>query len=173
MPKNSPQLSKNTAHRPVRSAVCAGHGAFLHRGHIGHPRAFARHEAGSGEYCGDVCPVLHGAKTGLCAGCAEGVLRLSGLRLDGRFSFPLRRSALAAGDVAALLSLPAAAHMVHPVSLRRAGPQHRPAAGRQCHPFHSSVPLLCTDYAGAGPCDGNAHQYHPAGYAACAGTAGL
>ena len=57
--------------------------------------------------------------------------------------------------------------------LRRAGPQHRPAAGSQCHPFHSSVPLLCTDHAGAGSCDGNAHQCHPAGYAACTGTAGL
>jgi len=81
--------------------------------------------------------------------------------------------ALTAGDVAALLSLPAAAYLVHPVGLRRAGPQHRPAAGGQCHPFHSRVPLLCTDYAGAGPYDGNAHQCHPAGYAACAGTAGL
>ena len=67
----------------------------------------------------------------------------------------------------------AAAYLVHPVGLRRAGPQHRPAAGSQCHPFHSSVPLLCTDYAGAGPCDGNAHQCHPAGHAACTGTAGL
>ena len=88
-------------------------------------------------------------------------------------SFPLRRPALTAGDVAALLSLPAAAYLVHPVGLRRAGPQHRPAAGSQRHPFHSSVPLLCTGHAGAGPCDGNAHQCHPAGHAACTGTAGL
>ena len=66
-----------------------------------------------------------------------------------------------------------AAHLVHPVGLRRAGPQHRPAAGSQRHPFHSSVPLLCTGHAGAGPCDGNAHQCHPAGHAACTGTAGL
>ncbi len=36
-----------------------------------------------------------------------------------------------------------------------------------------AVPLLCADYAGAGPCDGNAHQCHPAGHAACTGTAGL
>ena len=45
--------------------------------------------------------------------------------------------------------------------------------GSQRHPFYGSVPLLCTGHAGAGPCDGNAHQCHPAGYAACAGTAGL
>ena len=38
-----------------------------------------------------------------------------------RFSFPLRRPALTAGDVAALLSLPAAAYLVHPVGLRRTG----------------------------------------------------
>ena len=71
------------------------------------------------------------------------------------------------------LGLANIAYLVHPVGLRRAGPQHRPAAGSQCHPFHSSVPLLCTGHAGAGSCDGNAHQCHPAGHTACAGTAGL
>ncbi len=39
--------------------------------------------------------------------------------------------------------------------------------------FPQQCPFTMHDYAGAGPCDGNAHQYHPAGHAACAGTAGL
>ncbi len=75
---------------------------------------------GPGEYCGDVCPVLHGAKTGPCAGCAEGVLRLSGLPLDAGFLSLCGGLLFTAGDVAALLSLPAAAYLVHPVVCRRA-----------------------------------------------------
>ncbi|MFR3602616.1 MAG: Gx transporter family protein [Faecalibacterium sp.] len=36
-----------------------------------------------------------------------------------------------AGDVGAVLSAAGAAHLVHPVRMRRTGPQHRPAAGRR------------------------------------------
>ena len=63
-----------------------------------------------------------GAKAGTGAGPAQGAVRLSGLRVDGGFPLPVRRVILAAGDVGAVLSFPGAAHLVHPLGLRRAGP---------------------------------------------------
>ena len=109
------------AHRPVRSAVCAGHGAFLHRGNAGHPGAFAGHEAGACQHRGHVRVVLHGSPAGTGAGCAQGAVRLSGVRFHGGLPLAVRRTFVPCGDVGAVLSFAGAAHMVHPVGLRRTG----------------------------------------------------
>ena len=55
------------------------------------------------------------------------------------------------GDVGALLSAAGAAHLVHPVRMRRTGPQHRPAAGCRRDDLVVAVLLLCAGHAGAGP----------------------
>ena len=102
-------------------ALQAGHGAFLHRGHAGHPGAFAGHEAGPCQHRGHVRPVLHGRSAGTGAGCAQGAVRLSGFRLYGGLPLAVRRAFVPCGDVGAVLSFAGAAYMVHPVGLRRSG----------------------------------------------------
>ena len=65
--------------------------------------ACAGHEAGPCEYRGDVCAVLHGGAAGALSRPAQGAVRLPRLRLDGRLPLALRRAAVPAGDVGALL----------------------------------------------------------------------
>ena len=121
----------------------------------------------------DVRAVFHGAKAGTGAGCAQGAVRVSGVRLHGGLPLAVRRPFVPAGDVGALLSAAGAAHLVHPVRMRRTGPQHRPAAGCRCDHFVLAVLLLCAGHAGAGPCDGRTDLHHPQGPAARSGQNGL
>ena len=55
------------------------------------------------------------------AGCAQGAVRLSGVRLHGGLPLAVRRTFVPCGDVGAVLSFAGAAHMVHSVGLRRTG----------------------------------------------------
>ena len=82
---------------------------------------------------------------------------------------------LVSGFTAGFLSLCGGllAHLVHPVRMRRTGPQHRPAAGCRCDHFVLAVLLLCAGHAGAGPCDGRTDLHHPQGPAAGSWQNGL
>ena len=77
------------------------------------------------------------------------------------------------GDVGAVLSAAGAAHLVHPVRMRRTGPQHRPAAGCRRDHLVLALVLLCAGHAGAGPCDGRTDLHHPQGPAAGSWQNGL
>lgn len=96
-----------------------------------------------------------------------------GVRLDGGVPLAVRRSALAFGDVAAVLSFPGAADMVYPVGLRCTGPQHRSASGSQRDPFHRRLPLLRAGHAGAGACDGRTDVRYPTRHPARTGSSRL
>ena len=71
--------------------------------------------------------LLPGMKLGLAnivvmyAGYTQGIVRLSGVRLHGGLSLAVRWAFVPCGDVGAVLSSAGAAHMVHPVGLRRTG----------------------------------------------------
>ena len=95
------------------------------------------------------------------------------LVLDGGVPLAVRRSALAFGDVAAVLSFPGAADMVYPVGLRCTGPQHRSASGSQRDPFHRRFPLLRAGHAGAGACDGRTDVRYPPRHPARTGSSRL
>lgn len=64
-------------------------------------------------------------------------------------------------------------HLVHPLGMRCAVPQHRPASGCQCDLILGGLPLLCAGDAGARPRDGRTDVHHAPGAAAGSGPPGL
>lgn len=114
-----------------------------------------------------------GPKQALVLDILKALFVFFGVRLDGGVPLAVRRSALAFGDVAAVLSFPGAADMVYPVGLRCTGPQHRSASGSQRDPFHRRLPLLRAGHAGAGACDGRTDVRYPPRHPARTGSSRL